>query len=323
MHTTASESIKKIRQIDFKKLGISEYNLLYIERLLPHLDYYFDIYIQSISSFSTPTPNQSWIVDFGGGHGFLSIFLKSLGYNVIYCDINPLSVETIQAIKKELNTGPDHIVLGSAAELKHFCDNNNIKPTHLIATDLIEHVFDLTVFFKDLRAINPHFEMVFTTASNPKNTYKCRQLRKYMKSQEIKYFSKRKEFISGQLPELSEAEVENLARLSRGETYSTIPQIVNQYKEDGILPEVLGDPYNTCDPENGNWAERILSFEEYEKLAAQTGFQISFAPGYYNTKRPNKLVSSGLQALNSIIRSNRKVGFSLAPYIVIKLSNNL
>ena len=321
MQETANGCIEKIKQIDFSKLGLSDYNQLYINRIVPHLAYYFTIYIQSISSFSRLT-KESWIVDFGGGHGFLSLFLKSLGYNVIYCDINPLSVKTITLIKDEINIGPDYIVSGSTEDLKQFCELHDIMPTHLIATDLIEHIYDLSDFFRNLRDINPDLEMVFTTGSNPKNSYKCKQLHKYMVEEEKVYLSQRKEFISKHFAELTEAEIENLAKLSRGKIYPDIQPLVTNYKENGVLPIPLSDQYNTCDPENGNWTERILPLEEYQRLATENGFQTVFKPGFYNEKRSKSYVSQIVHLLNSAIRKGGETGYKLAPYILIKLYRN-
>jgi len=360
MKKLAEKCIAKIQEIDINRLDISDYNRKYVQRIIPYINYYFKIYIQAISSFSVFRPEKNLIVDFGGGHGFLSLFLKSLGYSVIYCDINPLSVKTVFHLKEKIGFGPDYIVTGSALELKQFCLDNQLKPDYLIATDLIEHVYDLQDFFRQLQQINPDFEMVFTTGSNPENPYKCRKLRKFMIQEEKNYFAKRKAFILLKAPHLTDNERFTLAQLTRGKTEQDILQILDLYKNTGKFPPPPDDAFNTCDPETGNWSERILPHKSYQQLAFEAGFQASFAPGFYNEERYSSLrgrstkqsmtsppapplkregsapfrglggrllqgVGNGslkiiFRSINYCIRKSGKFGFKFAPYILIKLS---
>ena len=166
------EIILSIKKIEFSKLDISEYNRNYIQNMFPHINYYFKIYAEAIIRLVNDSIPADYIVDFGGGHGFLSIFLKRLGFNVVYCDHNPLSVKAITLLKNEIGYGPDIIIEGSTSELLHYCKNNNILPKYLIATDLIEHVYDLNKLFSDLYTLNPDFSMVFTTGSVKSNLLK-------------------------------------------------------------------------------------------------------------------------------------------------------
>ena len=320
MEKTADYCIAKIREIDFNQLDISDYNRKYIQNILPHIHYYFKMYMQAVSTFSNRHPDKKWVVDFGGGHGFLSLFLKSIGYRVIYCDINPLSVKTVSKIKEKTGFGPDEIVAGSVAELNRFCHDNHLKPDYLIATDLIEHVYDLQDFFRQLHFINPNFEMAFTTGSNPENTYKCRRLRRYMVRAEEVYLPERKNFIQTNATRLTETETMILAKLSRGKVYSDILKMLDAYRETGKLPNPPADGFNTCDPNTGNWTERILPLKTYGQFAAEAGFRVAFAQGFYNVERGSKIMSHIFRTLNFCIRKSGKSGFKLAPYLLIKLS---
>ncbi|MDR1632068.1 MAG: glycosyltransferase [Dysgonamonadaceae bacterium] len=320
MEKTAESCIAKIREIDFNRLDISDYNRKYIQNILLYIHYYFKIYTQAVSTFSNSQPEKNWVVDFGGGHGFLSLFLKSIGYRVIYCDINPLSVKTVSKIKAETGFGPDEIIAGSVTELNRFCLDNQLKPDYLIATDLIEHVYDLQDFFRQLQSINPDFEMVFTTASNPENAYKCRQLRRFMVQAEEGYFHKRKELIQTNANRLTETETTVLAKLSRGKIYPDILKMLDAYHQTGKLPSPPDDAFNTCDPETGNWTERIVPLKTYEQFASEAGFRTAFAPGFYNEERGSKIISFVCRTLNFCIKQSGKSGFKFAPYLLIKLS---
>ena len=321
MRNAASECIGKIREIDYNLLDISEYNRKYIHNLLPHLEYYFSIYTHAVSSL--PTLNkESCVVDFGGGHGFLSLYLKVLGYRVIYCDHNPLSVKTIRLIKEQLGFGPDYIVTGGSGELNRFCVENQLIPTHLIGTDVIEHIYDLSAFFHDMQVINPSFEMAFTTASNPANSYKCRRLRKLMKKEEKDYAKQREAYIRNDATQLSDKEIDVLVKHTRGSMYSDIDKAVERYLRHGTYPPLLTDPYNTCDPATGNWTERILPFKAYEQLANTYGFKIDFTPGLYNEKRDSRSASLLFRIANLLIRKGKWAGYFIAPYIAIRLYND-
>jgi len=321
MKEIAETCMDKIRKIDFNQLDISDYNRRYIQKIIPHIHYYFKIYNQAIfARHCEEEARSNLIVDFGGGHGFLSLFLKSLGYHVIYCDINPLSVKTVSLIKEKIGFGPDYMIAGSVSELKQFCLDNQLKPDELIATDLIEHVYDLQDFFRQLQQINPNFEMVFTTGSNPENPYKCRQLRRYMIQEEKVYFAKRKKFIQTNAPHLSETEINALAKLSRGKIEPDILKVLDSYRKTGKFPPPPDDAFNTCDPETGNWTERILSLKTYEQLASEAGFQATFAPGFYNNLSPRRGFRQVFRLINFCIRKSGKFGFKFAPYLLIKLS---
>jgi len=316
--------INKILNIDFNQLGISDYNRQYIQKIIKNINYYFLIYNQVVkASHEAYATDSGLIVDFGGGHGFLSLFLKSLGYRVIYCDINPLSVKTISLIKEELGFGPDYILNGSISELKQFCLDNNLKPKTLIAADLIEHIYDLQDFFYQLRQINSNIEMIFTTGSNPENSFKCRKLHRYMIRDEETYFQRRKDFIQSNTQHLTETEINTLVKLSRGKIYSDILKMLDSYQQTKEFPSFPDDKFNTCDPETGNWTERILSIENYKKFASEAGFQSVFTPGFYIVERRNQydFLKPFFRLLNIYIRKSGKSGFKLAPFIFIKLTS--
>jgi 2-polyprenyl-3-methyl-5-hydroxy-6-metoxy-1,4-benzoquinol methylase len=316
----AQECIQKIRNIDFEALKINQYHLEYIQKILPDIKYFFHIYTDSILILLKKEKIQPWFVDFGGGHGFLSVLLKMLGFKVIYCDNNPLSVQTITKLKSALGIGPDHIVEGSSDELLAFCTSNKIKPNYLIATDLIEHIYDLDIFFSNLYQINPGFKMAFTTCANPSNPQKVRTLRKLMLDVEKNIFlPMRENFIRENYQNLTDKEIFILAQSTRGFTYKDIPDSIDNYLENSQLPSIRIDNYNTCDPQTGSWMERILPLKEYRKTLNDNGFYVEFKKGFYNEncKRPFKAII--LKTTNKIIKYTGFAGRILAPFLIIKI----
>ncbi len=317
----AKTLVSQLKAIDYERLPISKYNKCYIARLKPVLSYYMKIYadclLKGLESVGS-APKDITFIDYGGGSGFMSMLAKQAGIGrVIYIDLNPDSVDTIRVLKALAGTGPDIILHGDSDTLADWCSANKVKPQLLIATDLIEHVYDLSAFFDNLAAIDNKMQMLFTTASTPFNPYVKRKLHRLMTTWEKEYYALRLHYIHLHFPALSPAEAKEAARKTRGLTFPHIRKAV----ENGSYP-LLKDAFNTCDPRNGNWTERILPIETYRSLAKPFGYQVQIGKGFYNTDRPNPisaLISSGI---NGLIRISGKAGFLFAPFITLYLRND-
>ena len=313
---------KQLEDINYNKLPISDYNKRYIKNLKSALPYYMQIYktciLKGLQKTHVPLSELTF-VDYGGGSGFLSILAKQIGFRqVIYIDINPNSVETIQILKKEIEIGPDIILHGDSNKLKTWCKEHHCKPQLLIATDLIEHVYQLESFFADLIAINSQMQMLFTTASTPFNPYVKRRLHRIMKEEETgfgsnpNYYTLRLQYIQENFPFYSKQEAEKIALKTRGLIFSDIHNAItqNQYPS-------LNDPFNTCDPRNGNWTERILPIKTYRSIVQSYGFSVLIEKGFYNIQRKNKFFSFIVKCLNGFIKTSGKIGFIFAPFIIL------
>ncbi|MDR2920768.1 MAG: 50S ribosomal protein L11 methyltransferase [Tannerella sp.] len=308
--------------IDYDKLPISDYNKQYIGRLKPALMYYLKIYSCCLAKGLQNSPlslSDITMIDFGGGSGFLSIYAKKLGIgNVIYVDLNPLSVETVTLLKEETGLGPDIILHGSSDVLAAWCSEKGVLPDLLVSTDLIEHVYNLETFFSELIGVNNQMRMIFTTASTPYNPYVKRRLHRTMHGCEYgsletpNYYSKRKDYIRQQFVSLSEQEVEDWALKTRGLIYTDIDRAIKEKQN-----PVPSDAYNTCDPETGNWAERILPIQSYRGILLKHGYTVSVHKGFYNINRIQKWKSLIFRFLNLFIRVTGRIGFLLSPFIIL------
>jgi 2-polyprenyl-3-methyl-5-hydroxy-6-metoxy-1,4-benzoquinol methylase len=316
----------KLQSVDYDTLPISDYNKRYIRRMRPSLPYYLEIYARcickGIRSVEIPPPELT-LIDYGGGSGFLSLLAKEAGVKqVVYIDLNPQSVETVKVLKQQLNTGPDTVLQGGSDTLADECNARQITPQLLIATDLIEHIYDLERFFSDLYRINPEMEMIFTTASNPYNPVIKHRLRKFMQDCESGkavtpgYYIRRKTFIKGTYPDMPEEQVEAWSQCTRGLTYEDIGKTIDINHRP--VPE---DKYNTCDPETGNWAERILSIRYYKELLGLYSYGLTVQKGFYNIHRGNVFASFLFRCANALVRYSGPLGLFLAPYITLRCSS--
>ena len=115
------------------------------------------------------------------------------------------------------------------------------------------------------------------------NPFKSRRLKKQMYLDEYGtatkqgYFDMRKQFIMKEYPSLSDREANLWAADTRGMNYHDISKAL----ELGMDVKPMDD-YNTCDPETGNWTERILSDIDYIVLALKFGSMAMCSSGHYN-----------------------------------------
>jgi 2-polyprenyl-3-methyl-5-hydroxy-6-metoxy-1,4-benzoquinol methylase len=320
IENTGNDCIRRLLNLDFKKLGINEYNLQYIFDVLPQINYHFSIYKRCINLL-TIDKYKGTIVDFGGGHGFLSCFLKILGFHIIYCDNNPLAISTVKKIGAALQSIPDIIIEGSAIELSAYCKANNIVPDYLISIDVIEHIYDLEGLFSELHNINPKMGMCFTTSANPCNFLHRKRLFKMMDEIERNFFlPMREEHISKRHPEFNAREIQMLSVLSRGKTYDDITKMANNYLLNGSLPQRLPS-HNTCDPNSGSWIERILPLKTYKSIINAAGFAVSFSNGFYTTNQQTGVKKALFYARNRVLQYGGKPAMVVAPFIILKVKS--
>ena len=309
-----------LRQLDFEAMPISRYNKDYISHIMKNIEYYIDIYDYCFRIFDESGINekdQYTMVDYGGGHGFLSMYAQKRGMDrIIYVDKNPDSVHTAKYLKEVTGLGADVMICGDENDLVKYCDDNGITPNLLVGIDVIEHIYDINKYLRTLSVKWPFLEHLYTTASTPYNPIVSRRLRRLMKEDEygtrkkIGYLELRRRYVAKHYPDISSKEVNIIARKTRGLTYEDIDFYMQNKL---ILPEI--DRYNTCDPATGNWTERILALKDYEKNILKYGYCIFEFAGFYNTN------CSGLklrfaEILNKWICTNLK-GKCIAPFVIM------
>lgn len=312
---------QQLRNIDYNSLPISDYSRQYILRLLPHIDYYLSIYNRCIDSMAQALQlplTDITMVDYGGGHGFLSCLAKSRGVGrVVYVDLNPQAVTTVKVVADQLGYGPDIVLQGDAATLRYQLQQSGVVPHAVLGMDVIEHVYSLEDFFADIHSLNPHMFMLFTTGSTPYNKRVVRRLRQVMVADELGlngkpgFLALRRSAIAQYFPKMTSAELDIWAEQTRGLNYQDTLRAVETR-----TPHLLADPYNTCDPVTGSWTERILPIADYQRIVAPYGWQVSVDNGYYNTFR------HGAKALPSrMLNVLLCFGFfkRLAPFIIITI----
>lgn len=313
-----------IKSIDFRSLPVSDYNRSYIMRMLPAIDYYVDIYEQSLGrllSRTSANPHDLVLVDYGGGHGFFSIVAKLSGIGrVVYVDINPMSVQAATAVKEAAGIGADLFLQGDSSTLRKWCSSQGVKPHMLAGFDVIEHIYRLEPFFADVFAINPHIQILFTTASNPCNPFVRHHLHKAMRADEFSaggFRQLRRLHIAQLYPDTPQSELDRLADATRGLSFADIDKLLcNPHASLDSSPTIPKPPFpNTCDPVTGSWTERILPISAYRSLLAPYGRRVSVNNGFYNSRRRGaKGIASSI--INPLLHLPATIWF--APFVFIE-----
>ncbi|MCF0212754.1 MAG: SAM-dependent methyltransferase [Bacteroidales bacterium] len=312
---------QRLQALDPDTLGVSDYMRAYLQRMLPVADYYLSIYEHGLAHLLDEVglpPADVTLIDYGGGHGMLSLLAREMGVgHIIYVDINPESVQAFKALLAALHIDESHftIIVGDSYTLRLHNEQGALRrPTMVMGADVIEHIYCIDDTLADLLALNPRMPMLFTTASTPYNRRIVRRLRKVMVKDEALFLQKRKDFIVKIYPDLSPDQQDYWARHTRGLNYDDIMRAI-----DSESPNLLRDPYNTCDPETGSWTERILPLRAYEQLLQPYNYSLQVELGWYNP------ANRGLKGLlqrhynKSLLRGKRR---SKAPFLFLRMTQN-
>lgn len=323
---------KQIEKIQIDQLSCSPYAKRYLTHLLQNSTYYLSIYAhvldKAVENAIVPV-SQMILLDYGAGNGLLGMFAKYVGFEKVFlCDIDPDFVAASQELSIVLELPISGFVTG---DLKAFIHQHPaVKPAVMVGTDVIEHIYDLKVFFADLQHMNPQIISVFTTASNPDNPVKSAMLKRLQIKDENEggdpsdfalagaekheaFVKIRKQIIQTAFPELAKNTVEQLALATRGLYQPDIIQAVNLFLKEGTLP-VLPTGQNTCHPYTGSFTERIISIDGYQKVYSEAGFELQVFNGFYNaqTKGIKKIIN---RILNMFVKI---LGRKIAPFITLK-----
>jgi len=304
----------------------------YLQHLIHNRNYYLDIYahvFEKILAKSNLNKENMTIIDYGAGNGLMGIFAKYCGFGkVVINEIDKDFLLAAQSLAEKLNINIHKFIQGDITALAK--ELSDIKPDAIIATDVIEHIYNLNDFFATLKSINPNIISVFTTGSNPENYFKVKKLRQLQFKDEFEggspddfklfghethkpYLEIRKVIISELLRNEDDNLVNQLATRTRGLQKKDILTAIEIYQKTGNLPNQPLDKFNTCHPETGSWTERILSINDFKSTFQFYGFVLTVNSGFYNEHKKGlkKIMFQGINLLVTIF------GMRFAPFIIL------
>lgn len=330
----------RLRELTMEGLEISDYNRRYFgshvghaDVLRGHLAKYGYILEWALSGIDK-NPENIVLLDYGGGHGMLSLLAKEVGVGtVIHNDIYPISCQDAEKIASAIGLRADHYVPGDIDGVCEYCKIHGISCDVVANYDVIEHIYDIDDFLGKLNTLSDGPMSVFlASAANNLNPRIRRLLQKQhhefeYQDRPLKYGRKptdairaildiRKEIVSSRSPSLPVEKVEHLAVLTRGLMEREIVAAVDTYLATGKFPEPPKHPTNTCDPYTGNWFERLMDPHQLAASLSRRGFVTEVRCGYYDSS--SNLLSRSLKAaLNAAITVLGRHGLRLAPYFAL------
>ncbi|MDC0213261.1 methyltransferase domain-containing protein [Gammaproteobacteria bacterium] len=338
----ASDLVRQLDLLDIRSLGISEYNQRYLGSYIAtennrvnNLTRYAFI-LAWVLDGSDKEPENFTFVDYGGGHGLMSLLAKAAGIKqVIYCDIFEQSCIDAQLIGKQLGLEADVYLVGGIEALESHLGANGKSVDGIGSYDVIEHIYDVRLFLTRLEYIVSEGGAVFlASAANEKNPRIRKNLRRVHREFEAQdrletkgrkptdeirsLFDVRLEIVRAVLEgkHFKNDELNKLAARTRGMLTEDIKRAAIIFMNSGIYPEALQHPTNTCDPSNGNWFENLLNPMSLSDILNQSGFQSEIRVGFYDSG--NTKSSEFLKMIfNFSIRLLGKLGITLAPYYAI------
>ena len=281
--------------------------------------------------------SQFVLLDYGGGSGFLSLFAKELRIGtVIYADIYDIACRDAEIIGKAVGIPADHYVNGDIDDIKKYLHMRSISCDAVASHDVIEHIYDLEVFFSKLYDISDkRFDVVMATGANSYNPLIKRRLMKKQNKMEYEnrfyekdicerdtrksYLDARREIIlqysSGKL---AARDVELLARTTRGKIKKDIIKCVDDYLVRGDLPVKPEYPTNTCDPYTGNWEEHLIDFKKLKKQIYGLGYtRVDVLPGFYGSHLKGYIKWPLQRVINALIYLFREKAILVSPFVTV------
>lgn len=320
---------KVLSDLNIADLCLEEYQEVYLKNLLLHKNYFLRIYacvLNEVLNKSSKKKEDIFLIDYGAGNGLLGLFAKYCGFGkIVQIDTSPGFNASQKILSQKLNIPIAENILGNFEMLEKFSAN---PPDALVGTDVIEHIYDLDIFFSALQKLNRSMALVFTTASNSRNWFKKKKLMRVQYKDEwigtdlesgeslLPFRDIRKEIIVNYLPEITRTELGKLITHTRGLKKDDIIKACEIYKNKKLLPSLLIHPTNTCDPLSGSWTERFLSFEEYTDLFSSNGYTLFIRNGFYNQYQSGTKAKI-LHIANIFIKIHSNLGNLMSPFIIL------
>lgn len=315
----------KLRAMDLEILPLSPYNRAYLKKHVHYLDYMMQLYGLILEDALKLKPGFKSMCDYGAGTGLLGLLAKAcFSCELTYVDIYPEACRDVKIIAQALDLTVDHVVEG---DTEKWIALNPSQPEVLLSFDVVEHIYDLKSFFELTRTNFPAMVHVHNTSANVYNLFKRGYFRQIHRQCEYEgdplnlketdhqepFFQLRYDWIRSHYHSINQDAVHAMAMITRGLTFEDMESFVFLWLDGQRHEDPYRDkyPHNTCDPFNGNWAERLLYFSEYEKFAE--GYQAGFIGNPYNVYRKETGRNFIAKGLNMLIRLSGNTGKYIWP----------
>ena len=341
--TAALDMAGQYGRLSLEGLGLSDYAHRYVSDYRSNPDALAANWLRSAHIIATALrhadaePSSTCLIDCGGGQGLLSLLAVRLGFGqVVYSDLGAQMTCDAQAIGQRMGMLATHYVAGDLSAVARALHHDRSSTYIVVSSNVIEHVYDLNdlwdactelaadrrftaVWCSDANSANPFissrrrrthrfFENIDRTASNRDSELDSTS----------SFASLRRRLIEPLLPEKSCHELDRLTAATRGLHAADIQTAVRQFLQDGRLvqPE---HPTNTCNPETGNWCERLIDLNATRSQLQGRGWQVHVEPGFYGP-RSGLARQAAVSLLNRAIALASPHSLAIAPVYQLVMS---
>ncbi len=312
--------LKRLSSVNISSISDDKIVTDYLNYLINHKKYFLKIYsfvlAEALKKSSTPIKDLS-ILDFGCGNGLLALFAKHCGFKHVYaCDYYENFIKATKTLSSILEIEIDGFQVCNEYDLSAKFSTNNIDI--IIGTDVIEHIYNLDIFFTNINTLNKNIVSAFTTASVHDNFFKRKKLEKLMLKDELEYEEIRKNIIQKHDSTLDNHKLEKLAITTRGLKENDIVIYVDEFNKTGTPTLININRTNTCDPITGNFTERILTIKEYRNIYNKHNLYFETISGFYD-EEGNWFRKFALKSINIFLKIFNKEYISrvISPFILL------
>jgi len=331
----ATRFAKKIAATDISKLPLSPYGKENFTEFQSKAEEAIKKYVHILAWLLFPESGTGpeIFVDYGGGHGLLGGLAKEAGFfRVIYNDIFAGCAEDARKLAQHLGCEADSYVVGDIHAVAASLKSNPPASGAIASINVIEHIYDMDEFLKIAATLSRGpMTMVLSTSANPMNPIVARRHFRQHNEWEFTdgphpssypmdtlqaFRTVRRDIAKEVAPQLSEAELDSLAALTRGMHKADIQKAVRRYVDTKQMPPAPKHPTNTCDPLTGSWQERLLDIGDVSTTLGSCGFSVRVMGGYYAAHSGGAAKKAVAQVLNHGISLLGTQGTRLAPCIM-------
>ncbi len=318
----AQELNGRLKTIDVDNLGLPEHCLAYFKtshskRLFFSIETSAHLLYKAIS-MTGKMPAEVVIMDYGAGVGTLYLLAKIIGCRqVIYNDHLADWQLSASLIADAVGVTVDLYIVGDIDECLDTLHAQNIRCDIITSRNVIEHIYKLNKFYRSIHDKQPSAIVFSSTTANKSNPASVLKHVLWHRKWEKVFKGKRLVMIERQSPGIDRTKAAHLAKATRGLAMEELQRAIENYRKTGRFPDPSVHGTNTCDPQNGVWAEHLLSRETYRKMINEQLYEVSFAPGFWDTHYNRNYMNIAGNLFNRIIAKGGEAAMRIAPFIYV------
>ena len=256
-------------------------------------------------------------LDYGAGLGTLFLLAGMMGFRKnIYNDYLPDWHPTARALCQALQIKVDDFVPGDIDEVMEHAEKKGWDYDIIASRNVIEHIYDLSHFYRSIRSRHPGCVVYSTTTANYHNpVMRWYHVYIHLKFEKSYYRNQRAAKIRRMHPELEESNVKELVQHTRGKAREDFEKVIAGYLSGKMPPADRTLRSNSCDCETGVWNEHLLSRADYKAIIESAGYHFEFSAGYWDTHYANPLMNLFARCMNGCIHLLGRRAVLLSPFI--------